>query len=168
MNRLAATSISVFALAATFAAVPDVLQLSNDTTIVVSADEAWEEEQDGILHFRGNFEIRTPRWIISADRASVHGKLDDPQYVVAEGSPVKFFFRHANDEAGGATRAEGRHLEYDKARNLLRLSGNATISGDRRMMRSSEIQYDLEREELTSGGPEGVHVTVEPDDTGEF
>lgn len=141
----------------------ETLGLSDDSTIIVSADESWEEADNQIIHFRGNFEIRTPGWSIMADQATLFGQLDDPKSIVADGSPVRFFFRSTDPENPSTTTGEGDHLEYQRDAATLTLSGNAMLTSGERVMRSSEIHYDLEQQKLKAGGPEGVHITVVPD-----
>jgi len=168
ITKLGTIATSVLALSTGLDAGADVLQLSNDTIIVVSADESWEELEENVRHFRGNFEIRTPDWAVSADQAVVYGRLDDPERVVADGSPVRFYFENSDSETNAPTEAEGRHLEYEKESGLLRLFGDAKIADDRRLMQSSEMQYDTVQKKLLAGGPEGVKVTVKPDDSGKL
>ena len=162
MLKAGAIAITVIALTTGQHAIADILQLSDDTTIVVSADESWEEQEENIQHFRGNFTIRTTNWAVSADQAIVYGRLDNPERVVADGSPVRFIFENAHSGSHSLTEAEGEHLEYEKDLGILRLSGNAKITDDTRLMQSSEIEYDLEQQKLQVAGPEGVHITVAP------
>ncbi len=168
MTKAGALALTVIALTTGQHAVADMLQLSDDTTIVVSADESWEEQEGNILHFQGNFEIRTTNWAVSADQAIVYGRLDDPERVVADGSPVRFVFENIQSGNHALTEAEGEHLEYKKDLGILKLSGNAKLTDDRRLMQSSEIRYDLEQQKLQAGGPEGVHVTIKPDSSGKL
>lgn len=162
MTKPRTVAVVIIALSSGYSDAADILQLSNDTTVVVSADDSWEEAEQDILHFRGNFEIRTPRWTVMADQATVYGKLDTPKRVVADGSPVQFFFRNTENHSTGE--GESRHLEYAREPELLKLSGNVKLTTRGRVMQSSEVQYDVERQKLLAGGPEGVHITVYPDE----
>jgi lipopolysaccharide transport protein LptA len=148
-------------------AAADLLQLADDSTIVVSADESWEDIDQGTLHFRGHFEIRTPQWQLTADQATIYGKLEDPQRIVAEGADdgtLVYFIYHGSDSNPSATtEGEGQHLEYKKAHSLLTLSGHAKLTNGDQIMRSSTIQYDLKQEQLNAGGDEGVQVIFIPD-----
>lgn len=168
MTNLRSVAIVIFVLNSGAIDAADVLQLSNNNTIVVSADESWEEAEQEVIHFRGDFKLRTPRWAVMGDLAVVYGKVDDPKRVVADGSPVRFMFRNSNADDGSITEGEGQHLEYDREAGVLRLSGTAKLTSGRRLMQSSVIRYDLEREKLEAGGDEGVHVTVAPDSSGKF
>ncbi|GMR17135.1 MAG: hypothetical protein BMS9Abin32_193 [Gammaproteobacteria bacterium] len=166
MAILRTVAIVIVALHAAQLAGADKLRLSDDSTILVSADESWEDAEQDKIHFRGNFDLRTPRWSVSADEATVYGKLDDPQRVVADGSPVQFFFQDP-DDAGSTTQGQGEHLQFEVDAQLLTLTGDALLSNGGRVMRSGEIRFDLEQQKLAADGPEGVHVTVDPADPGE-
>jgi lipopolysaccharide transport protein LptA len=168
MTKLTTVALVVMTFYATHNQAADVLQVSDDATIIVAADESWEEVDQDVIHFRGNIEIRTPRWAVMADRVTVYGKLEDVERIVADGSPVQFIY--SKSVLGGATHTEGEglHLEYLRGSELLSLSGNATLTGDGRIMQSSEISYNLEQQRLEAGGPDGVHITVEPDRVGDF
>lgn len=163
LTNLGVVTISIIAMLSGSSAAADFLQLSNDTTIVISADESWEDQDEAVLHFRGHFEIKAPHWTILADQATVYGALNDPRRVVADGSPVQFFYENSNPENNSVTEGEGQHLEYERTIGLIRLFDDAKITNNQSVIRSSEIQYDLKKQKLQAGGPEGVRITVKPD-----
>ena len=163
MTKLRTVALAIIALYAGQIEAVGILEISDENTILVSADEVWEEPEQEIFHFRGNFEIRTPRWAVTADEATVYGGLDDLERIVAEGSPVHFIFQDPAAENSSITEAEGQHLEYEREPGLLRLFGSAKLVSGGSIMRSSELRYDLERDKLEAGGPEGVQLTVKPE-----
>ena len=163
MTKLRTVALAIIALYAGHIEAASILEISDENTILVSADEVWEEPGQEIFHFRGNFEIRTPRWAVMADEATVYGRLDGLDRIVAEGSPVQFIFQSSDAENGSITQAEGQKLEYQRELGLLYLSGGAKVASGRSIMRSSEIRYDLERDQLEAGGPEGVRLTAKPE-----
>ena len=166
MTYLRTIAAIVVFLPAVIVKAAELLHLSDDTTIVISADEAWEDIEQDILHFRGHFEIQTPSWQLQAHQASIYGKLDDPQRIVADGitagPPVRFSYQSQIGEDATRTDGEGQHLEYEKERNLLTLNGNAVLTSGRKVMRSNHIEYNLGTEQLNAGRGEGVQVTVDP------
>ncbi len=162
MTKLRTVAVAIIALYVGNGAAAGLLKISDENTILVTADEVWEEPEQNIFHFRGNFELRTPRWAVMADEATVYGKMDDLDRIVAEGSPVQFVFQGSDAENGAITEAEGRKLEYQREPGLLHLSGGAVVTSGGNTLRSSEILYDLERDKLEAGGPEGVRVTAKP------
>ena len=58
--------------------------------INISADEAREDEQPGILHFNGHFQMHSDDWQLNASQATVYGSPDKPDRVYLEGSPARF------------------------------------------------------------------------------
>jgi len=166
MTNRTTIAIAVFALAAGPLGAADIPALSDDSVIIVAADESWEGDSQAAFHFRGNFEIRMPSWTLMADLATVYGTMDDPTSVVADGALVHFAYHYT--EAGKPSIIEGecRHLEYDRERNVLTLTGDAKISTERRILQSSKVTYNLNTRKLEAGGPEGVHVTIQPGDAG--
>ena len=163
MTNPGTVAIGVLALLTANGAAADVPRLANDSTIIISADESWEDANEDTIHFRGNFELRTPGWAVMAEEATVYGQLDDPKRVVAEGSPVRFIYQKSAAEPGTATYGEGEHLQYDREKELLSLSGNAKLTNGENVMQSSQIRYDLEQQRLEAGGPEGVRITLDPE-----
>jgi lipopolysaccharide transport protein LptA len=168
MTKLTTVALVVITLYASNNEAADDLRPSDDATIIVAADESWEDLGEEIIYFSANVEIRTPRWTLRADRVAVYGNLEDPERIVADGSPVQFTYSKSASDDDTQTRGEGLHLEYLCRLALISLSGNATLTGDRQIMQSSEIRYDLERQRLEAGGPDGVQITVEADSTGHF
>jgi len=168
MTKLRNAAIVVMMLYAGHGVAADVLQVSHDATIVVAADESWEDPDRDVLHFRGNFEIRTPHWAVMAERATVFGKLDNLERVIADGSPVQFLFQDEGPNGRSTTHGEGRHLEYDTEPGVIKLTGKARMTNGGRVMTSSKLQYSLKEKKLQVSGPEGVHITDTPDRSGSF
>jgi lipopolysaccharide transport protein LptA len=168
MTKLTTVALVVITLYASHNEAAEDLRPSDDATIIVAADESWEDLSEDIIYFSANVEITTPRWTLKADRVTVYGKMEDPERIVADGSPVHFTYSRSASDGDLQTRGEGQHLEFICGSGLISLSGGATLTGDRQIMRSSEIRYDLERQKLEAGGPDGVQITVEADSSGHF
>lgn len=162
MTQRTAIAIAIICLASVPATAADLRPLSEQSVILVSADEAWEDTDQNAFHFRGNFRIHTPGWTITADVVTIFGALEEPQRLVADGSPVHIVYTRSESGKSYVTDGQGQHLEYVTEQNLLTLTGNAKLSTEGRVMQSSEIQYDLDRQRLDATGPEGVQITIEP------
>jgi lipopolysaccharide export system protein LptA len=166
MTKFTTVALVVIALYAGHNEAADVLRLSDNDTIVVAADESWEDLYQDIIHFRGNVEIQTTAWAVKADRVIIYGKLEDVERIVADGSPLYFMVSRSAAGEDDPVVGEGQQLEYRKSSGKLSLSGNAILSGEGQTIRSSEIHYDLEQQKVEAGGPEGVHITVDNESTG--
>lgn len=127
-------------------------------TIVIRADRAWEEPDAGeVLHFAGNFELISPDWQVRSDEADLHGPLDDPNRIVARGSPAYLTIVDGEQTIKG----HGGVVEYQRDADILILRDNAQLAGDDVSMKSSEIIYDLGAERLRSSGTDGVEMILE-------
>ena len=106
--------------------------------ISISADEAREDEQPGILHFSGQFQMRSDDWQLNSAQATVYGSPDKPDRVYLEGSPAHFNVKQTD--------------QTDQA--VLKL-------GDE-IIRSARIEYDISTNRYQAGGDDGVHIQVPP------
>ncbi len=156
MNR----PILTFALAASLvwpgAGSAQKLELSKDDTVVVRADEAWEEFAGQVAHFRGNFELTAPDWSVVADSAVVYGPLEDPERIIVDGAPARI--RLAKSGREDPIEGEGRHIEYRRADDTVSLSGQARLRDGERTLSSALIEYERRGDRVSAG--EGVEVLI--------
>ncbi len=136
------------------------LELTRDDTVVVRADEAWEEPGQRIAHFRGNFQLKAPDWSVAADRAVVYGPLENPDRVVVDGMPARI--RLLKSDRITEVEGQGRHIEYRRASDTVSLSGEARLNDGDNALVSSRIEYDIGADSISAGGEEGVEVVVQP------
>lgn len=134
--------------------------LADRDTVVVRAKRVWEDLQPDILHFDGGFDMRTEKWRILADKATLYGPINDPDRIEVNGSPAKIWLLERN-ESDDPIYGEGARAEYLNAAQLLRLMGDAVLIERDNRLTSSEIEYDLTTERFNAGGNQGVEITVE-------
>ncbi len=127
--------------------------------ISISADEASEDEQPGVLHFNGHFLMQSDDWHLTSAVATVYGSPDKPDRVFLEGSPARFFVNHAEQ---GEIQATATVVEYLRDDNLLMLSGGATLILGKEIIRSANIEYDISTNRYQAGGTDGVLIEVPP------
>ncbi|MGA9574355.1 MAG: LptA/OstA family protein [Lysobacterales bacterium] len=132
--------------------------------ISISADEASEDEEPGILHFHGHFLLRSKDWNLTADVATVYGKPDKPDRVILEGSPARFLVSRADSAELGQIEAAAPVVEYSRADNLLLLSSGATLMLGDEVIRSRHIEYNISTNRYKAGGTDGVLIEVPPVD----
>jgi len=136
---------------------------SSGDTVNIRAAEAWESEEPNVIHFSGNFELKASDWYLSADLATLYGKLDDPETAMLTGSPA---FILVNTESEGRIQTitgQADRIVYHRETNSLRLEGAASITRDDNTMHSGKIEYDIEQDRIRAGGDEGVHIKVKPE-----
>jgi lipopolysaccharide transport protein LptA len=132
--------------------------------ISISADEASEDEQPEILHFRGHFRMRSDDWQLTSDAATVYGRPDKPERVLLEGSPAYFTVNRTDRTDMGRITASASVVEYLRDPNLLVLSGGATLMLGDEIIHSKHIEYDIGTNRYQAGGADGVLIEVPPVD----
>ena len=136
-------------------------------TVSISADEAYEDIQPGILHFNGHFLMRSGDWQLESVQATVYGKPDRPDRVYLEGSPARFTIKRdpGNRQQGGSQKtveAAAPEVEYQRSTNLLILSGGAILMLDGEVIRSEVIEYNVITDRYRAEGLDGVMIEVPP------
>jgi len=132
--------------------------------INISADEAGEDEQPGILHLNGHFLMQSTDWQLTAEEATVYGSPDKPDRVHLEGSPARFLINPNENENQGQIKAAARVVEYLRDDNLLILSDGATLMLGDEVIRSTHIEYDIRTNRYRASGSDGVLIEVPPVD----
>lgn len=133
-------------------------------TISISADEASEDVQPGVLHFKGHFIMQTHDWRLESGQATVYGKPDRPDKVYLEGSPARFLITRDKDGGQGTVEATAPEMEYQRSTSLLKLSGGATLKLDDEVIQSLVIEYNIDTQRYQAGGVDGVLIEVPPVD----
>jgi len=132
--------------------------------ISISADEAREDEQPGILHFTGQFRMQSKDWQLASSEATVYGRPDRPDRVYLEGSPARFLVYRTDQAEPDQIEATAMVVEYLREANLLTLSGSATLILGNEIIRSTNIEYDISANRYRAGGADGVLIEVPPVD----
>ncbi len=130
--------------------------------ISISADEASEDEQPGILHFNGHFLMQSTDWQLTSEEATVYGSPDKPDRVYLEGAPARFLINRNDEENRGQIKATALVVEYLRDGNLLMLSGGATLMLGDEVIRSTHIAYDIKTNRYRASGSDGVLIEVPP------
>lgn len=130
--------------------------------ISISADEASEDEQPGILHFKGHFLMLSDDWQLTSAEATVYGSPDKPDRVLLAGSPARFVVNRAEGMEQGQIKATALVVEYLRDANRLLLSDGATLVLGDEVIRSAHIEYDISTNRYQAGGTDGVLIEVPP------
>lgn len=133
---------------------------SSGETVTIHSAQAWEDEEPGIIHFSGGFELKANDWHLVAEQATLYGKLDDPDRVMLTGTPA--LIRVNTDMSGIAHFVTGQATQifYYRDSNSIQLKGTASLSRSDTTMQGGEIAYDIERDHLKAGGQDGVHIKL--------
>lgn len=133
-------------------------------TISISADEAYEDTQPGILHLYGHFKMQSRDWQLESQRAIVYGKPDRPDRVTLEGSPARFLIKRKQGDGQSTVEATAPLVEYHRATNTLKLAGGAMLKLDGEVIRSNVIEYNISTDRYRAEGADGVMIEVPPKD----
>jgi len=131
-------------------------------TVSISADEAYEDIQPGILHFNGNFIMHSRDWQLESVHATVYGQPDRPDKVYLEGSPARFLINRDQVDGQNTVEATAPEVEYQRSTNMLKLSGGAMLKLDREEIRSEVIEYNISTDRYRAAGADGVIIEVPP------
>jgi len=152
----------------------DILDLSSDDTVTITAQRAWEDDEGDITHFTGSFELRAPDWYVSADSAVVYGKLDDPDKLVVEGRPAKIFILRNTAKSAGNSHADSDSepniegvastIEYYRTTNTLKMRGAAILTREDNTLSSEVIEYDIDEDSYSASGEGGINIQFSPED----
>lgn len=139
---------------------------SQDDTVIIKAREAWEDEAPDTVHFRGDFHLETHDWTVSADQATLYGKLDDPETVVLTGMPALITIHSAKSGRNRAVSGEAARIVYEKEPNRILMEGGARLSSDDSVLRGEEIEYRINDDRINAAGKSGVRIRIEIGDDG--
>lgn len=130
--------------------------------VSISADEAFEDTEPGILHFNGNFIMQSQEWHLESMRATVYGPPGKPDKVYLEGSPAYFLiYSQQNEvESAGKVEATAPEMEYQRSTNMLKLSGGAVLKLEAEVITSHVIEYNISTRRFLAAGAEGVLIEV--------
>jgi len=133
------------------------------TKIHIRADKAWEDNDADVLYLEGEFHMRTDDWEVRAERAEVHGPVEDPVKIVGYGHPASIRVTLGDDRDQGTGYSE--RIVYLYQTKMLELHQNARMEMDNVTVRSAAIIYDVGRKKLVSGGKEGVEFVLQKENT---
>ena len=130
--------------------------------ISITADEASEDTQPGVLYFDGHFIMQTNDWRLESRKAVVYGPPDRPDKVYLEGSPARFLVTRYAGAGTETVEATAPEMEYLRSTGVLRLSGGATLMLENEVIRSTVIEYNINTDRYRAGGADGVMIEVPP------
>jgi lipopolysaccharide transport protein LptA len=133
--------------------------LTTPAEIHIRADKAWEDKDADVLYLEGEFHMRTDDWEVRAERAEVHGPVEDPVKIVGYGHPASIRVTLGDDKDQGTGYSE--RIVYLYQTKMLELHQNARMEMDNVTVRSAAIIYDVGRKKLVSGGKEGVEFVLQ-------
>ena len=136
--------------------------ITSEDMVALHADQAWEAIEPDTLHFAGHFEMRVGDMVLSADRATLYGKLNDPDRLVLEGSPARLSVSQTTSEGVETIQAEAQEMLYERKSAVMLLNGAARLTQDDNVLVSDRIEYDIKADRFRTQGQTGVQIDVYP------
>ena len=142
------------------AAQPDPPLVQLDDLVFIGAHSARQAFDGQSFMAEGDLRLRSRKWTIHADNARLSGPLGDPDLIRVEGRPARIVF----DRGAGREPLEGRSslLEFEPARDVLRLEGDARIVRGQQSISSDSIRYLVDRDTFAAGESGRVRVVTKP------
>ena len=137
-----------------------------DQPIEISADQVTREEPSGLTTYRGSVELRQGSLEINSN--SLVFSFDDKgaSVITAKGTPATLKQTPTNSTT--PIRAQANAIEYQEARDRIRLIGDARILQDGAIIEGSTIEYIVSSQRVIAAGspsgnqPQRVKVTIPP------
>jgi lipopolysaccharide transport protein LptA len=136
--------------------------ITSEDMVALHADQAWEAIEPDTLHFAGHFEMRVGDMVLSADRATLYGTLNDPDRLVLEGSPARLSVSQTKSGGVETIQAEAQEMLYERESNLMLLNGAARLAQGDNVLVSNRIEYDISTDRFRTQGQTGVQIDVHP------
>ena len=145
-----------------YAAAPNSIQIEGDSAIF--------DQTSRTITYSGSVIATQGDLVIAGDELAVALVEDDVDTIRTTGAPAKFSQRQTptdnNDEHFADLRASALTIIFAPAANQLQLLGNATLQQSGNIIRSDEIIYDLNAQQIRAdGASERVRMEFEISDT---
>jgi len=128
-----------------------------EDVIVVTAERAWEgPARSTVLYLQGAVEMRASDWTLRADEAEVHGAIDDPQHIVARGSPATATIIRNDEQIS----ARALLVDYQRDDGLVVLHGEVGVEFRESSLRTDSVTYDIDAGRAETSGRRGVKALL--------
>lgn len=148
----------MLALAAAVGALPD----DSQQPIRISADQALRDDRKGITVYTGNVRMQQGSLQIEADKITLHHRQDQPDRIVARGTPARMQQQPEIDQE--PVRAAARTIEYFRAEERVYLTREARIEQNGAIVTGDTIDYLFAEQRIKaqsgSNGEERVEVVI--------
>ena len=139
----------------------EAFYVESEDVVAIRAEAAWEDSEPETIHFSGDFEMRVRDWRLTADNATLQGRLEDPEMVTIEGSPARLDLVRHTDHGPETVQAEAARVTYQRAGNRIRLDGFARLIQGESVLYSNHIEYEPDTDRLRASGETGVRIDLQ-------
>ncbi|MFZ2727712.1 MAG: lipopolysaccharide transport periplasmic protein LptA [Methylococcaceae bacterium] len=156
--------IAIFLLLTSYAITSNALESDVEQPITIDSNTATYDDASGTSTYTGNVISVQGSMRVNSDKLVVTFKNGDAEKLIFTGSKAKF----KQTPSAGSEDITGEALtgEYQPKKNLLILTGDATVSQGNATYSSNLIEYDSKNSVVKAGEKSSdnkrVHVTLKP------
>lgn len=131
------------------------LESDRSQPIAIEADQGSLDQKNQVTTFVGNVIVKQGTIYMRANDARVtQNKETKNQVMIAHGQPV--YFRQELDNNKGIAEGWGDRVEYDSAKNLVKLIGHAKVQRGGDVAQGEAISYNTQTEVYTVLGGKAI------------
>ena len=128
--------------------------------IHIESNRATRNDKTGITIYTGAVKIRQGTLNISADKVTVYTQGSIVSKIVCVGKPATYQ-QQAKSEDDVMT-ARANTIEYQLAKEIMLLTGDASVKQSGTEIKGPVINYDLKHEKMQAGGDGRVQMVIPP------
>lgn len=143
--------------------------VAQEKKLTVQSDSIRYHANNGNSIFEGNVVVNRGRLNLWADRVELFQNQQDSDYIVADGSPVRYIER--SEDGDIITQGKSNQSIYRYKEDEIQLTGNVEFESDGNTLRAHQLIYNTESREVyasSDGGSESsggrLRTTVIIDD----
>jgi lipopolysaccharide export system protein LptA len=126
------------------------LPTDRQKAINIESDTALRDDKSGLTVYEGAVNIVQGTINIRADKVTVHSIRDKASKIVCIGTPAHY--QQIQNPEGGLVTARANTIEYNLAKDVITLVGNASLSQNGSILKGDSINYDLKKEYVEAHG----------------
>lgn len=119
-------------------------------SITVEADRLEMDNASGTSHYQGHVVMTQGGLVLRADSVTLNSQGSALQQALADGSPV--YLERPDPETGEVIKARANHVEYQIAKGLLEMSGEAHLWRGKDEFSGEHIVYELDNRIVRASG----------------
>lgn len=141
---------------------------AQENKLTVQSDTIRYQANNGNSVFEGNVVVMRGRLTLWADGVELFQNQQDSDYIVADGSPVRYIER--SEDGGIITQGQSNHSIYRYEEDEIQLTGNVEFESDGNILRAHRVIYNTESREVhafsdggseSSGGKQRTTVIID-------
>ncbi len=142
--------------------------VAQEKRLTVQSDTIRYHADNGNSVFEGNVVVNRGRLNLWADRVELFQNQQDSDYIIADGSPVRYIER--SEDGSIITQGKSNQSIYRYDEDEIQLTGNVEFESDGNILRAHQVIYNTESREVqafsnggsdSSGGKQRTTVIID-------